>query len=469
MEDLEDAISSHREALTLHPSGHPNRSIFLKNLANALSSCFQHSGRMEDLEESFTLYEQAANDLTSSARARLVAAITWATDARRCHHKSIIYAYSISFQILRRCLISYPSVESQQRFLATAHIPRALASDAASAAIEAGEFETAVELLEQGRVMLWSKMEQYRHPLDQLRLVNSELANHLQTLSIELEHLSLSSESGLLDSEGPMVPAALDVQLRRNRILSEDWEKAVQQVQTLEGFSNFLQAVPFATLRMAAAEGPVILINISKFRADAIILHINSPALLVPLPAVQPNHLIHLTQQLTFAQAVGAGAHCSKDIFPILRALWKDIVSPIVDCLTEIGVPEKSRVWWCLTSELCALPLHAAGPYRHSQKNLPDIYTSSYITTLSALIRARSNTSHQFIVPRLLVVGQPSEALPNVQAEIDNLRQLGGFVNVLVGTEANRDQVLCALQQLLGSFCLSWPSRGQYPTIPCII
>lgn len=96
---------------------------------------------------------------------------------------------------------------------------------------------------------------------------------------------------------------------------------------------------------------------------------------------------------------------------------------------------------------MSALPLHAAGPYRPSQKNLPDIYISSYITTLSSLIRARSNISGQFIIPKLLVVGQPGETLPSVQAEIDDLQQLGDFVDVLVGTEANPNQVLSSLQK----------------------
>jgi len=444
LEDLEDAITSNCEALTLRPPGHPSRSDSLSNLANTLSTRFEHSDKMEDLEESFTLHEQAANDPSSSPLLRLAAAVNWAAEAWHYHHESIICAYSVSFQILNHCLISYPNVESQQRFLASAHIPRSLASDAASAAIDVGDLEAAVELLEQGRVMLWSKMEQYRHPLDQLREVDRELADLLRTLSAERGHISVSSRSGLLSTEGPM---ALDAQMQRNRILSEDWERVVERVRTIEGFSDFLQAVPFATLRVAAAEGPVILVNISNYRCDAIILHINSPPLLVPLPDVQPNHLIHLAEQLALARGTGAGADRSKDIPPILRALWKDIVSPIVDRLAEMGVPEKSRVWWCPTSKLCGLPVHAAGPYRPAQKNLPDLYTSSYTTTLSTLIRARSNTSDMFVVPKLLVVGQPGEALPNVEAEIDNLRQLGDFVDVLVGTEANHDKVLHGLQQ----------------------
>ena len=444
MEDLEHAVTYLRQALTLYPPGHPGRSISLSNLARALSTRFQQSGRTEDLEESFTLHEQAANDLSSSPHLRLAVAFEWVAGARRYHDKSIICAYSASFRILNHCLILYPSVESQQTFLASPHIPKSLASDAASAAIDAGDFEAAIELLEQGRVILWSNMEQYRHPLDHLRLVDKELADLLRTLSVEREHISVSSRSGLLDIEEPML---LDAQMRRNRILSEDWERVVGRVRKIEGFSNFLRPVPFATLRAAAAEGPVILINISNYRSDAIILHINGPPLLVPLPEVQPNHLIDLTKELTLACDTGAGADRSKGIPPILRALWKDIVSPIVDRLAEMGVPEKSRVWWCPTSTLCGLPIHAAGPYRPAQKNLLDIYVSSYTTTLSTLIRARSNTSDLFVVPKLLVVGQPGETLPNVEAEIHNLRQLGDFVDVLVDTEANHDKVLSGLQQ----------------------
>jgi Na+-translocating ferredoxin:NAD+ oxidoreductase RNF subunit RnfB len=59
MEDLEDAISSHREALTLCPPGHPNRSISLNNLANALSTRFEQSGRMEDLEDAISSHREA--------------------------------------------------------------------------------------------------------------------------------------------------------------------------------------------------------------------------------------------------------------------------------------------------------------------------------------------------------------------------------------------------------------------------
>jgi CHAT domain-containing protein len=238
----------------------------------------------------------------------------------------------------------------------------------------------------------------------------------------------------------------LEVQMKKCRILSEQWEETVGQIQKIEGFTDFLQAVPFSTLRTAAAEGPVILINISNYRSDAIILHIDNPPILVCLPDVRPDNLTLLSKQLASTQDQAAVSDPSKLILSILRDLWKDIVSPVVDCLDRLAVPHKSRIWWCPTSELCGLPLHAAGLYQPRQKNLPDIYTSSYTQTLSALIRARSSLIDQSVVPSLLVVGQ-SETLPSVQVEINNIQRFGEFVHVLVSADANRETVLRGLEQ----------------------
>ena len=446
MEDLEEAIAHWHKALSFLPPDHPNCSECLNGLASGVLTRYVQSGRAEDLEESFMLYEQAANHLAASSRSRLTAAIEWAGAARQHHHSSITRAYSISLHLLDRCLISYPNIESQQRFLATAHIPRSLASDAASAAIDVKELEAAAELLEQGRAMLWSKLKGYRYPLDQLHQVNRLLADELGALGVELEHLALSSESRpLLHSERPTTLAHLEAQMQRHRILSEKWEKVLEQIRKIEGFDNFLQAVPFSTLRTAAAEGPVILINISSYRSDAIIIHIDKPPILVALPKATPEHLTDLGEQLASALAVNN----SSKLLPILRDLWNHIVSPVCDSLTQLAVPQRSRVWWCPTSQLCALPLHAAGLYEPKKPNfnLHNICTFSYIPTLSALISARSNMIHRSTVPKLLVIGQPSDELPMVQNEIDGVQQLGDFVDVIVGMDASRDAVIRGLQQ----------------------
>ena len=41
--------------------------------------------------------------------------------------------------------------------------------------------------------------------------------------------------------------------------------------------------------------------------------------------------------------------------------------------------------WWCPTAGFSPLQLHATVPYREGQKGVPDLYVSSYTTTLVAL------------------------------------------------------------------------------------
>jgi CHAT domain-containing protein len=75
------------------------------------------------------------------------------------------------------------------------------------------------------------------------------------------------------------------------------------------------------------------------------------------------------------------------------------------------------------------LPLHAAGPYRKGQRNLPHLYISSYTPTLTALIRARRHDSSKSDTEqkRFLAIGQAKAAgereLLSVGAELDTIRQ----------------------------------------------
>ena len=61
MEDLEEAITSYREVLTLCPLGHANHSITLINLASATFRRYEQLGGMADLEEAITYSRKALN------------------------------------------------------------------------------------------------------------------------------------------------------------------------------------------------------------------------------------------------------------------------------------------------------------------------------------------------------------------------------------------------------------------------
>jgi CHAT domain-containing protein len=121
-------------------------------------------------------------------------------------------------------------------------------------------------------------------------------------------------------------------------------------------------------------------------------------------------------------------AEVTKELAFFLRKLWDQVVLPIVDCL-QMTHPSQSRIWWCPTAEFCVLPLHAAGPYRKGQHNLPHLYISSYTTTLTALIRARRHDPSNFATEqkRFIAIGQAKAAgeseLLSVGVELDIIGQ----------------------------------------------
>ena len=312
----------------------------------------------------------------------------------------------------------------------------------------------AVKLVEQGKGILWSRMRGYRYSLDGIRELDEKLAADFDLYSAQLESLALFSggqkDTNLIlpDKKGVNTTVSLETRMKWQRITSEKWDETVMAIRQLKGHSDFLQPPSFDTLQHAAKCGPVIVIIISKHRSDAVImLHACDPVL-VPLPKASPVVLNDLSTKLQ--EALEQERPISREPYDIiLRSLWENVVRPIVDKLLVLKVPKKSRLWWCPTGPLCGLPIHAAGPYKEGEHtNLPDLYISSYISTLSSLIKAREGLPPQPVPKRLLVVGQPDDpTLPNVKEEISKIKDLGDFANILVGEHANKQSVLENLKQ----------------------
>jgi hypothetical protein len=92
---------------------------------------------------------------------------------------------------------------------------------------------------------------------------------------------------------------------------------------------------------------------------------------------------------------------------------------------------------------LCGLPIHAAGPYARGKKNLPDLYISSYTSTLSASIKGRSGVHDRSVAPELLIIAQPDPTIPTIQEEVDQIQKLGyfGSLKILLGEEADHQSI----------------------------
>ncbi|KAF7789473.1 hypothetical protein EIP86_000419 [Pleurotus ostreatoroseus] len=444
--------------------------------------------------------EVATSDNALLKELHLHIATLWVQAARKRGHASLLKAYKFAMRNLEQWITSYPTAELQHS--QTALRPQ-FASDACSAAIEAGDISQAVELLEQGRGLLWARLTRYRQPLDALRELDGRLAEEFESVARELEQLSvstysnlsssdLSSMMGVLSNLGllPSTPGSAHMPTlsssfipglgrQREMRLSEDlmgfdnrmrllhdatsrWNNVVERIRRIRGWSNFLLPSPFADLQKAAAAGPVVIVNVSAYRCDAIIIRDVHLPLLVPLPDASPQQFQDLSLKLEEnLENLHSADHEDKrtidhyraQIKAVLRSLWTLVVQRVVQRLEELGCDHGSRIWWYPTGALCRLPLHAAGPYKRGQKNAHDLYVCSYVTTLSSTLRVgQGDWTPDATAPGLLVIGVPGDDptqdsyLPNVEQEICTIidaipSHLLSLQHVLVGEYATLDSV----------------------------
>ena len=167
--------------------------------------------------------------------------------------------------------------------------------------------------------------------------------------------------------------------------------------------------------------------NASKYGCDALIVLVDRHPVHVPL-SITKEGVRELSSKLGTLTVRAKSMDVTRDLASLLRELWDDIVSPIVNVLHSVH-PYQSRIWWCPTAGLSLLPIHAAGPYRKGQRNLANLYISSYTPTLTALIRARlHDLPHSSSKgKRFVCIGQATATgeneLVSVGTELANIEQ----------------------------------------------
>ncbi|KAH7909374.1 TPR-like protein [Hygrophoropsis aurantiaca] len=423
--DLDEAIELNRAALMLCLPGHPNHSMSLHNLALALSTQFNQSGDRANLDMALQYHELASTAIICGSWPQFQYSLAWVTVAERFDHVSALNAYRASLGNLDRHAISRSSIVLRHELLKST--PSSLSADSASCALRQHKPDTAVELLEQGRGVIWTQMANLRTPLEHLRGVSAlgeRLATDLQRISLQLD----KSSEGMQQGKGS---SSRDAEAQHHRHLAEEWDSVVSQVRQVEGFSRFLLPPLYSDLQQAAAEGPVIVINASKYSCDAIIILLNGSPCHVPLPTITLDDVSELSS--TFASVLKGSRNQTQrtQIVSLLRKLWDLVVHPIVCELEKIHVTSGSRIWLCPTSTFTSLPLHAAGPYRKGEQGLSDLYIISYTPTLSALIRTRKNTADSPLsIPMFAVIGQ---SIPNGGSRESELLSVNVELDLVLG------------------------------------
>ncbi|KAG2141065.1 CHAT domain-containing protein [Suillus clintonianus] len=497
-QDLDEAIMLHRDALALHPVGHADRSSLLNNLASTLSARFQHRRNVEDLHESrenlrcaltlltqhdprrlqahqllatvYLLFHQsgldrtgedtdslnaamhhckaAANLVSGGLQPRLRASLRWVRDADQYSHDTQLEAYATSMQLLDAYMSVTASVSSRHDVMKD--FPSTLAVNAASCALRSGDVCRAVELLEQGRTVIWTQMTRLRMPLDNLQ----ERGDHAGALMKKFRDLSSLLDTPPTNHQEGTPRVDVEAEESRYRRLVEDWNRVVEDIRNIEGFSRFLLPPLFSDLQDAARDGPIVVLVTSEASCDAIIITHKQPPTSIQLPT---NWKKLLTLVSTFQQAIEKDAgpkRAQPELVKTLRTLWNDVVRPVVEHLGGCTRPG-SRIWWCPTYLFNFLPLHAAGEYREHGQSLSQLYISSYTPSLTALIRARRSHDRSLSVS-FAAIGQNhpdghSFTLDFVEPELELVRSLlpppptVSFTKI-TSVEATKSRALCALQ-----------------------
>ncbi|KAG1799047.1 CHAT domain-containing protein [Suillus plorans] len=501
-EDLDQAIALHREALALRPVGHTDRSSSLHDLANQLHTRFEHQHNREDLDESrenlhyaLTLLTQhdprqllvhsslanvylsfhhssldgtstgedtdslnaamhhikaAANVISGGLRTRLRASLHWVDYASRHSHGTQLEAYGTSMQLLDAYMSATVSVSSRLNAMNMKEFPSTLAVDAASCALRSGDVPRAVELLEQGRTVLWTQMTRLRTPLESLQT----RGDHAVALMKRFRHLS-----SLLDkptASDPERTPRVDVEAEetRYRRLVQDWNRLVEEIRKIEGFSRFLLPPLFSDLQDAARDGPIIVLIASRSSCHAIIISHKRPPASIQLPTdFQKLAKVVIALQNAVRKEAGPNGNQSA-LIKALRELWDGVVRPVVENLNGFA-PRGSRIWWCPTSLFSFLPLHAAGEYRANGESLSQQYISSYTPSLAALMKARGSHDRSPSVP-FVAIGQnlPAGAsliLDAVEPELELVRSLlppppTVSFSKITSVDATKSRALCALR-----------------------
>ncbi|MFC4063480.1 CHAT domain-containing protein [Actinoplanes subglobosus] len=411
--DLEGAVALGREAVLGLDPGHSRRADYLLQLAESLRRAFHTAGDPARADEALRVLSEAVHAPAAPLTTRMTAGAAMGQFAHELGRLPVaLSGYGAAMELL-------PQVA--WRALDRFELHRSLwmwsnlASSAAAAALDAGDPSLAVTFLEQGRGVQWSA-RLGRTELSEVEAIAPDLAARLGTISAALE---VRGEPG--------------TDVDRRMLLVREWDDLVVQVRELPGFEQFLRPHLPEQFMAAGGSGPVIMINVSDRRSDALIVT-ESRVEAVCLPDLDREAIeAHLTTEESGWPAFS-------------RWMWDTFAERILDHLGFTGQPAEGnwpRVWWCATGPLASFPVHSAGDHSVPGASVIDRVISSYTPTLQALLNARRDVPTEPDADKVLFVGvagpHGQHPLPGVARELEDLtRLLGDRLTALTGEAATR-------------------------------
>ncbi|KAH0430361.1 hypothetical protein CcaCcLH18_07873 [Colletotrichum camelliae] len=420
MADLQEAVRIIRRAIEATPESHPNQALLLHNLGKYLSSRYLCTGAITDLQEIRKAYTTVLDSESAIVSARISAGkVLLSFEART---QTSLQAYHIAQTAVGLVPLSAPlSLHSADK---QHHLSRAvgLASDAAAIALHVGQGPIpAIELLETGRCVIASSLQDIRTDLSSLEKKHPNLAQSFVDLRSLLDTPTFS---GNLDTTSPVGPPSTTADQRHQA--NSQMTALLKNIRHQPGFETFLMAATEAQMQDAAAQGPIVIINVSRHRCDALIIE------KVGLQALQLHQLTH--------EDILSKAGQLKSL-ETLSWLWTVVAKPVLDALGFTKTPPNDdswpHVWWIPTGPLVRFPLHAAGNHLqgHSETVL-DRVVSSYASSVKSIINTRQQpqkpTGNQDLQVVLVAMPKtPSQSvLHHATKEVDTVRGICTSIGV---------------------------------------
>ncbi|EWY83520.1 hypothetical protein FOYG_13328 [Fusarium oxysporum NRRL 32931] len=342
---LEEAISVQRKAVEAAHKNHPDIFATFHNLATLLTTKYKLTQNLEDIEEALRLGRQAV-DLTPEDHANRAACLNTLAvhaydDSRIRAGKELVQYYAAVpewnkayeavktvMDLVPNLIVQTTSNADKQGALVQIY---GLSSDSAAVALSANRGAlAALRFLEQGRGLMAASVEESRMECLDPQTEHPELAESLNQLQGQISSSGAvgysSDEIHRLSSSGRHAGM--------NHALGE-LHRLLDEIRQRPGFEEFLSAPSESSIKNTGIPGPIIVINTSEFRCDAIIVE-SDRIRSIPLPQLTILDIRSNTQQ----------GHTSSP--KILEWLWHTIAEPVLGALgiNEVSPEERlPRIW----------------------------------------------------------------------------------------------------------------------------
>jgi tetratricopeptide (TPR) repeat protein len=261
--DIDRAVSLTEKALEILPRNHvdiPAREIVLGNFLITRS---QLTKREDDVKRACEHYKRSALFSHGYTARRVEAARKWADLARTFDIESSLDGYERAIDLIS-AFVGLEQTQSRrhENIAQISDLSRA----AAATALEADQVTRALDWLERGRCLVWSQLSSLRTPVDQLRLVDEQLAERLVAVSKALETSGSGSGKtrvGIDKDDSASLNSSVD--------LAVEWKDLVSSIRQKPGFEDFLETKVFS-MEDLPSRGTVVVINVHETRCDALAL-----------------------------------------------------------------------------------------------------------------------------------------------------------------------------------------------------